>query len=130
MVFFTFVFSMMILVLFWQRFSDLNDYYVKKEPDFGGTYVEGVVGKIASFNPVYEGLNPAEDDVNKLVFSGLVKHNDKGEVIPDMAQSWEIKEEGKVYTFNLKEGIKWHDGADFTASDVVYTIQTIGDPDA
>ncbi|OZI46347.1 peptide ABC transporter substrate-binding protein [Bordetella genomosp. 5] len=44
---------------------------------------------------------------------------------PGLAKSWEISDDGLTYTFHLREGVKWHDGKDFTADDVVYTISEI-----
>lgn len=129
LVFFVSIFSIVILILFIQRFQNLGKYYLKSEPQNGGILVEGVVGEIKSFNPIYEGLNPSEDDVNKLLFSGLIK-KEKRNPIPDLALSWEIKDEGKTYIFHLKDQLKWHDGEPFTASDVVFTVGTIQDPDA
>lgn len=128
LVFFTFFFSFVIFVLFIQRYKDLDNYFIEKKPAFGGLYVEGVVGSMESFNPLYEGLNPAEDDINKLVFSGLLKYRDD-KPIPYIAKSWEVLEDGKVYVFHLRDDAKWHDGQKLDAEDVVYTIQSIQDPD-
>lgn len=128
LVFFTFFFSFVIFILFIQRYKDLDNYFIEKKPAFGGLYVEGVVGSIESFNPLYEGLNPAEDDINKLVFSGLLKYKDD-KPFPNIAKSWEVLEDGKVYVFHLRDDAKWHDGQKLDAEDVVYTIQSIQDPD-
>ncbi|PIZ00253.1 hypothetical protein COY62_03605 [bacterium (Candidatus Howlettbacteria) CG_4_10_14_0_8_um_filter_40_9] len=128
LVFFTFFFSFVIFILFVQRYKDLDNYFIEKKPAFGGLYVEGVVGSIESFNPLYEGLNPAEDDVNKLVFSGLLKYKDD-KPFPNIAKSWEVLQDGKVYVFHLRDDAKWHDGQKLDAEDVVYTIQSIQDPD-
>lgn len=129
LVFFTFFFSFVIFILFVQRFSDLSNYFIEKKPAFGGLYVEGVVGELSSFNPLYEGLSPAEDDVTRMVFSGLLKYKN-GSPLPDIAKSWEILEDGKAYVFHLREDVRWHDGQKLDAEDVVYTIMSIQDPDA
>jgi magnesium-transporting ATPase (P-type) len=58
-----------------------------------------------------------------------VRHNwnDKAAVEPDLAKSWEISPDGKVYTFHLYEGVKWHDGQPFTAEDVKYSLEKMAD---
>ena len=50
------------------------------------------------------------------------------EVIPELAQSWELSDGGKTITFRLHQGVKWHDGAPFSSADVVYTIERIMKP--
>src|SRR3990172_597780 len=46
-------------------------------------------------------------------------------LVPGLADRWEMSPDGKTYTFFLHKGVKWHDGEDFTAADVVYTFQRI-----
>lgn len=54
-------------------------------------------------------------------FNGLVTVNRDGSVDPELATSWESNEDSTVWTFHLREGVKFHDGSDFTASDVKFT---------
>ncbi|NJS14631.1 MAG: hypothetical protein HC788_08535 [Sphingopyxis sp.] len=56
------------------------------------------------------------------LFEGLTRINARGEVVPGLAESWEISEDGLTYTFKLRAGVKFHDGADFTADDVKFSI--------
>lgn len=60
---------------------------------------------------------------------GLTAHDGNNEVVPGLAKSWEFDESTYTYTFHLEEGVKWHDGEDFTADDVKFTIESIMDPD-
>lgn len=94
----------------------------------GGTYREGVVGPILAINPVITTGGPAAD-VSRLVFNGLTKFNDKGEVVGDLAEKWDVSPDGKTYTFSLRKGVKWHDGQPFTARDVEFTVRAIQTPD-
>jgi len=56
------------------------------------------------------------------LFEGLTRINSKGEVIPALAKSWSVSDNGLVYTFNLRTGVKFHDGTDFNADDVVFSL--------
>ena len=80
----------------------------------------------------YTRINPAMDEhgeINILLFNGLTAHDGENQVVPGLAKSWEFDEETCTYTFHLEEGVKWHDGEDFTANDVKFTIESIMDPD-
>ncbi|MEM7464358.1 MAG: ABC transporter substrate-binding protein, partial [Pseudomonadota bacterium] len=54
------------------------------------------------------------------VFEGLTRINRNGEVLPALAESWEISEDGKTYTFKLHSGVNFHDGTAFDAEDVKF----------
>ncbi|MGQ2902162.1 MAG: ABC transporter substrate-binding protein [Neoaquamicrobium sediminum] len=56
------------------------------------------------------------------IFEGLTRIGPDGAVQPGLAESWEISDDGKVYTFKLHTGVKFHDGADFSAEDVKFSI--------
>jgi peptide/nickel transport system substrate-binding protein len=62
------------------------------------------------------------------IFSGLLKINEKLELVPDLAESYQISPDGKTYTFKLRKNVTWHDGKPFTADDVVFTFNTIINP--
>jgi peptide/nickel transport system substrate-binding protein len=67
------------------------------------------------------------------MFDNLVRRDprDSGKtIIPDLAHSWEIAKDGKTYTFHLREGVQFHDGADFTSEDVKATYDRIVKPPA
>ncbi len=98
-------------------------------PVEGGTYVEGVAGNPRAINPLLSHANPVDQDVVSLVFTGLVRAETDGTIVPDLAQSWEISPDETIYTFFLRRDVVWHDGAPFTADDVIYTLTAIQDPD-
>lgn len=102
--------------------------HIKEVPASGGEYVEASVGGPRFVNPILASTNDADLDIIKLVFSGLVKTDHKGKIVPDLAESYGISDDGKTYTFTLKRGVNWHDGAPFTSGDVAATIGYIKDP--
>lgn len=65
-------------------------------------------------------------------FNGLVARDPDDpaglEVVPDLAHEWEVSEDGLTYTFRLREGVKWHDGEDFTSADVTASFDKIMSP--
>ena len=80
----------------------------------------------------YTAINPAlyeHGEINSLIFSGLTAHDAENKVVPGLAESWEFDESSNTYTFHLREGVKWHDGEDFTSEDVKFTLETIMNPD-
>ncbi len=56
------------------------------------------------------------------VFEGLTRFMSDGSVVPGLAESWEISEDGKTYTFKLREGVTFHDGTEMTAEDVKFSL--------
>lgn len=97
-------------------------------PERGGTYVEGLAGCPRCINPILCQYNDVDQDLVALVFNGLTKVGKENEIIHDLAESWEISEDGLVYTFHLRHDIRWHDGLPFTAEDVVFTAEAMQDP--
>ncbi len=98
-------------------------------PDYGGTYREGVAGNPRYINPLLSTLNDVDRDLAALVFRGLTVADERGQIQPDLADHWEISPDGLAYTFHLRQDVLWHDGAPFTADDVVLTIDLLRSPD-
>jgi peptide/nickel transport system substrate-binding protein len=63
------------------------------------------------------------------VYDTLVKQNSDGSYVGDLAESWEVNDESTEITFKLRDGIKWHDGEEFTAEDIVDSMKMYSDPD-
>jgi len=97
-------------------------------PGKGGTYIEGVIGSPRFINPVYAQANDVDRDLTELIYSGLMKYNENGEIVPDLAKDYEILEDGAIFEFYLKEELFWSDGSPLTADDVIFTIKSIQNP--
>jgi peptide/nickel transport system substrate-binding protein len=67
--------------------------------------------------------------IYRLVFSSLLVWDDNGDIVPWMAESYEISEDGQTYTFKIRADAYWHDGQPVTSQDVGFTIQCLTDPD-
>lgn len=80
-------------------------------------------------------LNPilasemASITVNSFLFNGLVKYDENLEIAPDLAESWDILDDGRRIVFHLRKDVKWHDGTPLKAEDVVFTMQKVLDPE-
>lgn len=75
-------------------------------------------------------LNSAVDGGNMLIHlsEGLTKFDKDNNVIPGVAESWDVSEDGLHYTFHLRKGLKWSDGTALTAKDFVYSWKRVADP--
>lgn len=111
----------------WLAFS-LNQHFSKDTPTRGGTVIEGIVGTPRFVNPALA-ITRADQDVTALVYSGLMKIGQDGNLVNNIADSINISEDGLTYNVLLKKDITFHDGEPLTANDVIYTIQLIQDPD-
>jgi peptide/nickel transport system substrate-binding protein len=101
---------------------------VVPEPATGGVYTEGLVGAMGRLNPVHDAYNSADRDVNRLLYSSLVRFDSRGLPNPELAESWGISRDGTVYNFSLRPEIFWHDGEPLTAFDIAFTIELLRDP--
>ncbi len=109
-----------------------TDFYFKKTkliPAYGGEYIEGVIGFPRYINPVYAPLSEVDSDLTELIFSGLVKYGKDGKLELDLAKEYQILEDGKVYQFHLKDNLFWSDGHPLTVDDIIFTIETIQNPE-
>ena len=96
------------------------------DPGFGGTYVEGVAGAPLYFDPI-NAATSVDQDVSRLVFSGLTRFDRDGTIVPDLASTFEIDPSGKVWTFAIRPDANWQDAAPVTADDVLYTVGLLQD---
>ena len=122
----------MLAMLFFGSFLFLtfNIYitYTTVTPAKGGTMTEGMVGSPRFLNPVYAEVNDVDRSLSQLIFSGLLRYDNEGNLISDLAESYSILEGGRIFEVNIKDNIRWHDGWGFDVDDIIFTIQTIQDP--
>ena len=112
-------------------FGLATNQYIKNSiivPDEGGTYTEGLIGAPNLINPILA-TSDVDRDLVRLLFSGLMKYDETGNLVPDLANNYTIDAEQKTYTFELRSNIYWHDGEPITVDDIIFTIERIKNPE-
>ncbi len=99
------------------------------EPTTGGIYAEGLIGSLGRLNPVLDFYNQPDRDVDRLLFSSLLRFNDRGLPVHDLVESMGISQDGRIYNFSIRENVVWHDGKPLTSEDVVFTVEMLRSPD-
>jgi len=98
-----------------------------KPAAYGDIIVRGDIGDASNLIPILAS-DSASHSIAGLIYNGLVKYDKDMNIVGDLAESWDISDDGLVITFHLRKGVKWHDGKPFTAKDVLYTYQITVDP--
>ncbi len=99
------------------------------EPVAGGAYTEALIGEFSRLNPVLDFYNSVDRDVDRLLFSSLIRFDATGLAQADLAESWGISRDGTVYNVSLNPDAVWHDGEPVTAADVVFTVDLLRSPE-
>lgn len=102
--------------------NEIKDVEEKKE-----SVLHACHGKPITLDPA----NCIDSDGNQLlsnVHSGLISLSCEGNILPGLAKSWYVEEDGLTWIFNLRKGLKFHNGKEVTSDDVVYSLQRILDP--
>lgn len=97
------------------------------EPAYGDTIIQGSIGEPSTLIPALAS-DSASSDINGLVYSGLVRYDKYLQIEGELAESWDVSEDGLTLTFHLRRDVRWHDGEPFTSADVLFTYQLMVDP--
>lgn len=98
------------------------------QPKSGGTLRIGVPTDIVTLDPVVRGGAPYES--TWLTFDRLVTYDDKLEPLPMLAESWDVSSDYTQVQLNLRKGVTWHTGREFTSDDVKWNFMRVRDPAA
>ncbi len=118
---------LVLLTLFVSLFSSASDIDESlQKPRYGGVF------RLKSFSDHFERqLDPIKPDsyifVSEQLYDGLVKLDKNFNIIPSLAEYWEISQDGEKYIFYLRKGVHFHHGKEITASDVKYSLERILD---
>lgn len=97
---------------------------VDQTPVHGGTFIEASIGDATYLNPLFSS-DSASGDINGQLYNGLVKYDKNLKLIGELAESWDVTDDGKTITFKLRKNVTWHDGKPFTSADVLFTYQML-----
>lgn len=97
------------------------------KPVLGDSIVEGSIGEASTLIPVLASDSASSAIISK-VYNGLLKYDKNLNLVGDLAESFNISDDGLEIVFKLRKNVKWHDGARFTARDVLFTHRITIDP--
>ncbi|HKL98365.1 MAG TPA: ABC transporter substrate-binding protein [Mobilitalea sp.] len=92
------------------------------EPTYGGSVTVGITQDLDSLDP-HKAMAAGTKEVLFNIYEGLVKLDKDGNLVPAVAENYEITPDGMTYTFTLRDGVKFHNGTPVTAKDIVYSIK-------
>lgn len=96
-------------------------------PRAGGTYREAVIGTPRFINPVLA-VSSADRDLVALLYAGLMSRDGTGVLVPQLAETYTVSDDGGTYTFTLRKDAVFHDGTPITSADVAFTIEQVQNP--
>ncbi|HBG97664.1 MAG TPA: ABC transporter substrate-binding protein, partial [Rhodobacteraceae bacterium] len=83
-----------------------------------------------NLDPTAGAAGAIDEVVYANLFEGLTRFREDGSIAPGLAESWEVSEDGRSYTFHLRDGVRFHDGTAFDAGDVVFSLDRARGPDS
>jgi peptide/nickel transport system substrate-binding protein len=99
----------------------------EEQSRYGGTVVLSTFEEPAGLNPLFY-LDTLSPNIGSLIFNTLVNIDEQLEYVPELAESWQVSDDGRSWDFYLREGVTFHDGEELAAEDVVFTFRTLLDP--
>jgi peptide/nickel transport system substrate-binding protein len=90
------------------------------------SFQEGSIADADRLNPILAS-DGASRDITGLVFNGLVKYDEQMNLVGELAESFEVSRDCLTAVFHLRKGVKWHDGVELTADDVLFTYEKLKD---
>ena len=125
-IFYLWIFFIFSIVFFLLTLYFVNKLFLVSVSAYGGKVTEGILNTPRYINPVL--ANKEEDkDLSRLIYSGLFKIDQNGELVNDLAEGLEKSENGLVYTVKLKTNNTFHDKKKLTVDDVIFTLNKIQD---
>lgn len=106
----------------------VNESFLIEIPREGGELNEGLIGTPRLINPILA-ISETDKDLVSLIYSGLMRVASGNQLETNLAESYEISEDGLEYKFTLKENITFHDGTEITTDDVIFTILSAQNPE-
>lgn len=113
------------LILIFHQNKAVTPLAQEPSPISGGTYTEALVGHFSRLNPLLDHYNQPDRDVDRLLFSRLIKHDYGGKPVGELAQSWTVSEDATHFTFYLNLDAVWHDGVPVSSHDVAFTVSLL-----
>src|SRR5687768_10289877 len=89
---------------------------------YGGTITFALENDVSNLDPMLSGLF-VDRNIHYAMYDSLVRVDPKGNIIPWLAEKWTTSADGKAVTFNLRQGVKYHDGSAFDAASVKWNIE-------
>lgn len=90
----------------------------------GDWLVIGVLNTFSSLNPIKD-ISSASVVINDLIFDGIIGIDEEGEIVPNLAESWTVSDDGKKYSLRIRKGVRFHDGHELDAEDIAFTLKMI-----
>lgn len=89
------------------------------------TYREALIGEVRWLNPLFTASNAVDADIVSLIYEGLTRLDQYGDIVPLLAKTWTASQDGYIYVFELRDDVLWQDGEAFTSDDVIYTLSLL-----
>jgi len=97
------------------------------KPKSGGTLTMAIGKDLTVMNPLTR-TRSTDKLIRELIYESLLGLDEKGNIVPKLAESWEVSKDGRLFTFHLRKGVKYHDGKEMTSADAKFAIDYTLDP--